>query len=460
MQGAGCGLKGLADGCGGGLGDGVAFAADQKGGGMNLAHMGAGGKGVQAADAVDKALILKELQRAVGNGRLVAIACGDKAFQHFVGAKGAVAFQQNLQGVAADRGQALTRGGQTLFGAGHGIHRAGRMVVGRKGKVGIGHGRVRCYSVTIWLTCYTVTHYLTRTDKERRYPMRFAVMVALGLASPAWAEVPRVVTDFGPVQSLVMEVMGEVGTPVALLPQGGDPHDFQLRPSQAALLADADLVFWDGPELIPALSDPLVALAGQARVVGLLREGGGLLREFADGAVDPHAWLDPANGVAWLGTIAAELSAVDPEHGAIYTANAKAAQTRLAGLDAALAALLAPVRDKPFVVYHDALGYFTDHYGLNVVGAIELSDASSPSAAQLAMIQALLASGGAVCVFPEVGRDPKFISALTVGQTAEQTVRIGAAQDIEFLDMQAGVGKYGQMLRAIAEGMAACLQQD
>ncbi len=289
--------------------------------------------------------------------------------------------------------------------------------------------------------------------------MRFAAILTLAfagaLAGPAAAEVPRVVTDFGPVQSLVMDVMGDVGAPETLLPAGGDPHDFQLRPSQAQMLADADVVFWVGPELMPSLGDAMASLAGQAQVVALLHEGGGRQRPFDAGGVDPHAWLDPANGAAWAGTIATVLSARDPANAATYAANAAALQTRLTALDADLTAALAPVKDRPFVVYHDALGYFADHFGLTVAGAIELGDATSPSAAQMSAVAAVLAAGQAVCVFPETGRDPKFIAALSEGQA----VRVGPAQDLEFIDRPAGPGQYEAMLRDIGTGIAACLTQ-
>lgn len=281
-----------------------------------------------------------------------------------------------------------------------------------------------------------------------------AILAVVVAAGPAWAEVPQVVTDFGPVQSLVMEVMGDLGTPTMLLQGGADPHDFQLRPSQAQALSEADLVFWVGPELMPGLGEALQSLAGGAQVVSLLHDGGGIRRAFEEGGIDPHAWLDPANGMAWAGRISAVLAAHDPANAALYAANAAALQARLATMDGELTAQLAPVQGLPFVVYHDALGYFTDHYGLNVVGSIELADGSAPSAARLTEIRDLFTAARPLCVFPETGRDPKFIAALSEGTT----VRIGAAQDLEFIERAAGPGQYDAMLREIGSGIAACLQ--
>jgi len=280
-----------------------------------------------------------------------------------------------------------------------------------------------------------------------------AVIGAAWLATPAAAAVPRVVTDFGPVESLVAQVMGDLGTPVMLLALGADPHDFQMKPSQARALAEADLVVWIGPELTPALQHAVGALGASAHAVGLLHQGGGAVRRFEDGGIDPHAWLDPTIAGQWLATISAELARQDPEHADTYATNAAAAGAALVALDAELAAQLAPVRAVPFVVFHDALGYFADHYGLQVAGAIELTDAAAPGAAQLAHIRGVLVEGGAVCVFPEAGRDPKFLATVAAGSGA----RIGAAQDIEAITLPPGPGQYAAMLRALAATLTDCL---
>lgn len=285
--------------------------------------------------------------------------------------------------------------------------------------------------------------------------MRVLALCAALIASPSLAEVPRVVTDFGPVQSLVADVMGDLGAPEMLLSQGADPHDFQLRPSQAQALARADVVFWVGPELTHDLGETLATLAPQAQIVPLLAEGGGKARRFADGATDPHAWLSPLNGLAWAGHVAQVLGAADPENAATYAANAAALTQALTVLDAEIAASLAPVAAKPFVTYHDALGYFTDHYGLAIAGTIELSDATTPSAAQLAQVRGILEGATPVCIFPEAGRDPKYIAALAEGLS----VRVGGAQDLEFIALPAGRGQYAQMLRGIAATLAECLSQ-
>ncbi|MBA4323571.1 MAG: zinc ABC transporter substrate-binding protein, partial [Rhodobacter sp.] len=86
--------------------------------------------------------------------------------------------------------------------------------------------------------------------------MRY-IITLLATATPALAEVPKVVTDIPPVHALVAQVMGDLGAPELLLGRGADEHDFQLKPSQAGAVADSDLVVWIGPELTPWLDNAL-----------------------------------------------------------------------------------------------------------------------------------------------------------------------------------------------------------
>ena len=278
--------------------------------------------------------------------------------------------------------------------------------------------------------------------------MRYTISSALTsllIAPVALAEVPLVVTDIPPVQSLVAQVMGDLGAPELLLDRGADAHSFQLRPSQARSLGNAGLVVWIGPEMTPWLDRTLESSGGTAAqlrlaaVDGLHRQAFGAheAHDHGDPAVgeadhdaqdheghdhdhdahaeddaaetegheghshsglDPHLWLDPANAGLWLTAIAAELGRLDPENAPTYAANAEAAAVQVGTLDAEVAALLQPVKDRPFVVFHDAYGYFSSHYGLTVAGEVALGDASAPGAARLTALREDLAAEAAVCV--------------------------------------------------------------
>ena len=105
------------------------------------------------------------------------------------------------------------------------------------------------------------------------------------LGGTALADVPNVAVDIAPVHSLVARVMDGVGTPSLIVQQGASPHGYSLRPSEAAALQDADLVFWIGEDLTPWMEGAVETLAEDAAVTTLLEADGTTLLDFREGAL-------------------------------------------------------------------------------------------------------------------------------------------------------------------------------
>ena len=105
------------------------------------------------------------------------------------------------------------------------------------------------------------------------------------IGGTAMAEVPNVAVDIAPVHSLVARVMEGVGTPDLIVQPGASPHEYNLRPSEAAALQEADLVFWIGEDLTPWMEDAVETLAGDAAVTTLLEAEGTILLDFREDAL-------------------------------------------------------------------------------------------------------------------------------------------------------------------------------
>ncbi|MFB2532600.1 zinc ABC transporter substrate-binding protein [Paracoccus sp. p3-h83] len=316
-------------------------------------------------------------------------------------------------------------------------------------------------------------------------PASFIAALAL-TAAPALAA-PQVVTDIPAVQSLTAAVMQGVGEPALLLDRGASPHHFQLRPSQAAALDGADLVIWLSPHLTPWMARAVTALPKADAVLQLDQAPGLYTQAYGaeddDGGhgghddhghahdhdhdhghdhdhdghdhsgTDPHLWLDPSNARLWLGVIRDRLAAIDPENAATYAANAERADAELAALDGELAAQLAPIKDKPFAVFHDAYGYFTGHYGLRPAVSVALGDAALPGAQRLAGLRDQMAEGHVACAFPEAQHDPKLIDQLIEGTAVTR----GAALDPSGSTLEPGAALYPALLRGMAQVLTDCL---
>lgn len=283
--------------------------------------------------------------------------------------------------------------------------------------------------------------------------LRRLLVCASLLASPALAA-PMVVTDIAPVHSLVASVMEGVGEPALLVTQGASVHHMQLRPSQAQMIATADLVIAIGPALAPWIERPLAGLREGAAVMLLLEVPGTDLREYEDGDTDPHAWLDPDNARLWLGAIAAELSSLDPENAARYAANAGAADTRIAQAEAQTAALLAPLHLRSFITWHDSMGYFAARFDLAMAPAITTGDAAPPGARHLSELRRRIEAGEITCLFPEPGEGQALIERLAEGTDT----RIGDPLDPEGETLAPGPALYPTLIEDLALTIVRCLE--
>jgi len=304
--------------------------------------------------------------------------------------------------------------------------------------------------------------------------MRLPVLLILAalLMPMRAAAVTEVAASIAPVHSLVAQVMRGAGAPYLLLPSDRSPHDHALRPSDAAALERSALVFRIDPELERWLERPLATLASGTREVRLsatpgitrltLREsevfeahGHDDDHDHEPAELDPHLWLDPKNAKLWLGEIAAALAAVDPNNATLYRANAAAANVELDATMAAINARLAPVRGRPFVVFHDAYQYFERRFGIAAAGAVALSDARPPGPARLANIRERIRAANAHCLF----REPQFRSPM-VATVAEGTkTRIGVLDPLG-AGLEPGPGLYPSLLATLADGLADCLEQN
>ncbi|MEK7246227.1 MAG: zinc ABC transporter substrate-binding protein [Pseudomonadota bacterium] len=292
----------------------------------------------------------------------------------------------------------------------------------------------------------------------------------LALAFPVRAETPRVVVSIPPIHSLVAGVMEGVATPDLLVKGGASPHTYSLKPSYAKALAYARLVFWVGESLEAFLAKPLAALAGKATVVKLIevpdlrrlpyRTGGPWDRRDDHGQeharahedIDTHIWLSPANARVLTAAVVSALVGADPANAARYRENGQRLNTRLAALEIEMKTALTPVKDRPFVVFHDAYQYLEDAFGLNAIGAVAIAPEKPPGPKSVAALRKRIVASRARCVF----REPQFPAKLA------ETVAEGTGARIAILDPEGasgppGANLYFDLMRANVRALAECL---
>ncbi|MET0172634.1 MAG: zinc ABC transporter substrate-binding protein ZnuA [Agrobacterium vaccinii] len=315
------------------------------------------------------------------------------------------------------------------------------------------------------------------------------------IASSSAMAAPNVVVSIKPIHSLVAAIMQGVGEPTLIVEGGASPHTYSLKPSNARAIEGADVVFWVGDGLEKFLEKPLHSLAGKATVIELddakgveklpFREGGPFEahdhgeheghdhakgddhkheeehahdhshddgHDHNEGEYDMHLWLDPTNAKAMAVEIEKTLITADPGNAKTYQDNTLKLVDKLDALDAEITATVAPIKDKPFVVFHDAYQYFEHRYGVKTAGSITVSPETIPGADRIKQIHAKVKELNATCVFAEPQFEPKLVNVVIEGTNAKS-----GTLDPEAGTLDAGPDLYFKLMRGIATSLKDCL---
>jgi len=240
-----------------------------------------------------------------------------------------------------------------------------------------------------------------------------AVGVALAVAgcgeSSSSGDGRTVVATTTQVAGLVRQVGGERISVDGMLHPGGDPHDFEPRPSDVAAVAKADLVFRSGGEVDEWLGDVISGAGGDAEVVSLIDS----VKRLDD---DPHWWQDPLNAARAVEAIRSRLTRLDPGGRAVYRRNADRVTRELRRLDGKIEACVerVPPSKRKIVTTHDSLGYLAERYGVKVVGAVipSLSTQAQASAGDVQKLVEQIRREGVEAIFPESSVNPDIERAI------------------------------------------------
>ena len=311
----------------------------------------------------------------------------------------------------------------------------------------------------------------------------------------------KVVASIKPIHSLISYVMDGVGTPGLLVDGSSSPHTFQLKPSHATMLQEADIVFWIGEDLESFLETPLESIAKDAKQVTLMEsediemlkfreknvfddhddhgddhdehgdehdeheeheEHGDEHDEHEDehddhahhdghnhGEFDIHFWLDPEIAKTIVQIAAKEISEIDPANASKYEANAAKALNKLDQLINDTRGKIN--KDATYVVFHDAFQYFEQRFGIEVIGALTVNPEILPGAKQLAEIREVIEHEAVNCLFSEPQFNP------TIAETIASDTGVKAAVlDPLGAELEPGKDLYFDLISDMASSFESC----
>ena len=331
---------------------------------------------------------------------------------------------------------------------------------------------------------------------QLKFGLILSIISLLTFISYAKAET-KVVASIKPIHSLISYVMDGVGTPGLLVDGSSSPHTFQLKPSHATMLQEADIVFWIGEDLETFLETPLESIAKDAKQVTLMEsediemlkfreknvfddhddhgdehddhdeheeheEHGDEHDEHEDehddhahhdghnhGEFDIHFWLDPEIAKTIVQIAAKEISEIDPANASKYEANAAKALNKLDQLINDTRGKIN--KDATYVVFHDAFQYFEQRFGIEVIGALTVNPEILPGAKQLAEIREVIEHEAVNCLFSEPQFNP------TIAETIASDTGVKAAVlDPLGAELEPGKDLYFDLISDMASSFESC----
>ena len=194
----------------------------------------------------------------------------------------------------------------------------------------------------------------------------FTSLLAISLAQvPVQASQPSVVAVDGTLCDLTRTLAGTAISVTCLIPPGGDPHGYRLKPSDRQALSKADLVVHVGFNLTPSAKQ--ISVSAPVVAVGELA-----LPSYRGN--DPHVWHDPANSAAMTSVVANRLSPLlSGDASSAFATRAARAQSVLndLGVWASVQFAKLPANQRVLVTDHQTYSHLASRYDLEEISMLD-----------------------------------------------------------------------------------------
>lgn len=220
----------------------------------------------------------------------------------------------------------------------------------------------------------------------------------------------NIATTVAPITSIVANIAGGANTTITgIVPEGTNSHTFEPKPSDAATLENADVIFINGLVLEEPTKDLTLANLKDGAIICEL--GTEILPESdyifdfsfprEGGKPNPHLWTNPPMAKQYAAVVRDVLAKINPPNAQIFSKNYEAFAAKIDALDAAMTMATAtiPQDQRKLLTYHDAYAYFSVHYGYQVIGAIQPSSFDEPTPKEIADLISQVRESGVKAVF-------------------------------------------------------------
>ena len=223
----------------------------------------------------------------------------------------------------------------------------------------------------------------------------------------------QVVTSFNAMAEFTKAIGGDKVEVSTIIPDGVEPHDFELKPENMKQLATAQVFVYNGFGMEPwaqqaieaAKNDKLVTVVATKGVEAIKNTDPEEIKEH--GAEDPHAWLSLKDAKIEVKNIKDALVKADPANKDYYEKNYTEYVGKLDAMIKKYEEQFAKAPHKNFVTGHAAFAYLSRDFGLEQNSVEDVFAEGEPNAAQLAKLIEYVKENNITTIFAEEMASPE-----------------------------------------------------
>lgn len=256
----------------------------------------------------------------------------------------------------------------------------------------------------------------------------------------------KIVASASMIADIARNITGDLHEVEMIVPIGGDPHLHEPTPSNAQLVARADLILINGLTFEGWINE-LIENSGTSALVITVTNGVDVLTsQTYKNSADPHAWMDASNGIIYAQNIANALTELDPANQPIFRDNLERYRKTLVDLDLEIKEAIQsiPETQRILITSHDAFQYYGRRYGIQLEAIMGISTEAEAQTSDITRVNQVIRKQKVPAIFIESTINPKLMRQLAV----DNDIIIGGKLYADSLgDSKSPASTYVDMLR-------------
>lgn len=227
-------------------------------------------------------------------------------------------------------------------------------------------------------------------------------------------EKPKIVATASMIADMAKNIIGDQFEVVTIVPIGKDPHTYEPTPSDATLVANADVIFKNDLTFEGWLLK-LIENSGTKANVVKVTEGVKVIESLTySNSADPHAWMNALNGIIYAENIKNAMVEYDAENKEKYEKNFLAYKTKLEKLDQYITQQIETIPEKQriLITSHDAFQYYGRKYGIQLESILGTSTEAQAQTSDIVRLDKVIKKNSVPAVFIESTVNPKMLQGL------------------------------------------------